>query len=61
MCPFAISPLLPLAPDSQSLDQPFLDVCHQWNHALWVLLCLLHSLSILFSVSVRASLLFLTE
>ena len=67
MCLFAITPLLSLDPDNQSLDLPVLDVCHQWNHALCVLLCLLLSLSILFSgsvhmlVSVRASLLFLAE
>ena len=49
MCLFAITPLLSLDPDNQSLDLPVLDVCHQWNHALCVLLCLLLSLSILFS------------
>ena len=67
VCQFTITPLLPLAPDNQSLDLPVLDVGHQWNHARCVFLCLLLSLSILFSGSVhmvgnaRASLLFLVE
>ena len=33
-----------------SVDQPVLDVSHQWNHTLCALLCLLLSLSV---VSVR--------
>ena len=46
-----------------SVDQPVLDICHQWNHTL----CVLFSLSILFSgsvyvvASVRVSLLFTAE
>lgn len=67
VCHFTITPLLPLAPDNQSLDLPVLDVCHQWNHTLCVFLCVLFSLSILFSgsvhvvASVRVSLLFTAE
>ena len=57
----------PPSPDNQeptpvSVDQPVLDISHQWNHNLCVLLCLLLSLNILFLGSthfggnVRASL-----
>ena len=34
-----------------SVDLPVLDVSHQWNHTLCALLCLLLSLSIVFSGS----------
>lgn len=50
-----------------SVDRPVLDVSHQRTHTLWVLLCLLPSLSIVFSgslhvvMNVRASPLFLVE
>jgi len=36
-----------------TIDLPVLDVSHQWNHTLCVLLCLLLSLSIMFSESVH--------
>ena len=45
------------------MDRPVLDICHQWNHTLCVFVCLLPSLSIVFSSfihsvgRVRASLL----
>ena len=57
-------PLTTRNPLSVSVDWPVLDVSHQWNHTLCVLLCLLLSLSIVFSgsiymvASVRASPLF---
>ena len=35
------------------VGQPVLDVSHQWNHTLCVLLCLLLSLSIVFSGSIH--------
>ena len=60
-------PLTTRNPLSVSVDQPVLDVSHQWDHTLRVLLCLLLSLSIVFSgsvhmvVSVWASLLFMAE
>ena len=48
----------PPSPDNQeptpvSVDWPVLDVSHQWNHTLCVLLCLLLLLSIVFSGSVH--------
>ena len=64
-----LSPPQPLTtrnPLSMSVDQPVLDVSHQWDHTLRVL-CLLLSLSIVFSgpvyvvASIRASLLFRAE
>ena len=54
-------------PLSVSVDLPVLDVSHQWNRTVCVLLCLLLSLSIVFSgslhvvMNVRASPLFLVE
>ena len=60
-------PLTTRNPLSVSVDQPVLDVSHQWDHTLRVLLCLLLSLSIVFSGSVhvvaivRASLLSVAE
>ena len=62
-------PLLPPAPalDNQeptavSVDWPVLDISHRWSHTLCVVVCLLFSLSVMFSgsvhmvASVRASL-----
>ena len=40
-------------PLSVSVDWPVLDVSHQWNHTLCVLLCLLLSLCVGFSGSVH--------
>ena len=47
-----------------SVDWPVLDVSHQWNHTLCVFLCLLLSLSFVFSGSIHvvmSSLLFGAE
>ena len=57
-------PLTTRNPPSVFVNQPVLNVSHQWNHTPCVLLCLLISLSIVFSgsvhvvASVRASPLF---
>ena len=61
------SKMLKMNPLSVSVDRPVLHISHGWNHTLCVLLCLLLSLSIVFSglvhvvASVRVSPIFVAE